>query len=86
MLYLKIGARSLPSDVIAGEIKKLGEVAFPAQVRSDTYYFYSAAYFYFGSAPFVAFAVPVNKNTIKTISYYFMDAPRRRFVTKVLRK
>ena len=77
MLYLKIGARSLPSDVIAREIKKLGEVAFPAQVRSDTYYFYSAAYFYFGSAPFVAFAVPVNKNIIKTITCYFMGGPRR---------
>ena len=76
MLYLKIGARSLPSDVIAREIKKLGEVAFPAQVRSDTYYFYSAAYFYFGSAPIVAFAVPVNKNLIKTSVYYFMGNPR----------
>ena len=49
-------------------MKKLGEVAFPAQVRSDTYYFYSAAYFYFGSAPIVAFAVPVSKKLIKTIS------------------
>ena len=68
MLYLRIGARSLPSDVIAREIKKLGEVAFPAQVRSDTYYFYSAAYFYFGSAPIVAFAVPQVKRAIKTIS------------------
>ena len=77
MLYLKIGARSLPSDVIAREIKKLGEVAFPAQVRSDTYYFYSAAYFYFGSVPIVAFAVPVNKNIIKTISYCFMGDPIR---------
>ena len=77
MLYLKIGARSLPSDVMAREIKKLGEVAFPAQVRSDTYYFYSAAYFYFGSVPFVAFAVPVNKTLIKTIIYYFVDGPRR---------
>ena len=75
MLYLKIGARSLPSDLIAREIKKLGEVAFPAQVRSDTYYFYSAAYFYFGSVPIVAFAVPVNKNIIKTISYCFMGDP-----------
>ena len=77
MLYLKIGARSLPSDVMAREIKKLGEVAFPAQVRSDTYYFYSAAYFYFGSAPFVAFAVPVNKTLIKTIAYFFVGGPRR---------
>ena len=77
MLYLRIGARSLPSDVIAREIKKLGEVAFPAQVRSDTYYFYSAAYFYFGSAPIVAFAVPVNKNLIKTIAYYFTGGTRR---------
>ena len=77
MLYLKVGARSLPSDVIAREIKKLGEVAFPAQVRSDTYYFYSAAYFYFGSAPIVAFAVPVNKNIIKTIAYYSIGGPRR---------
>ena len=77
MLYLKIGARSLPSDVIAREIKKLGEVAFPAQVRSDTYYFYSAAYFYFGSASIVAFAVPVNKNIIKTIVYYSIGGPRR---------
>ena len=77
MLYLRIGARSLPSDVIAREIKKLGEVAFPAQVRSDTYYFYSAAYFYFGSAPIVAFAVPANKNPIKTIAYYFMGGPIR---------
>ena len=77
MLYLKIGARSLPSDLIAREIKKLGEVAFPAQVRSDTYYFYSAAYFYFGSVPIVAFAVPVNKNIIKTISYCFMGDPIR---------
>ena len=59
MLYLKIGARSLPSDLIAREIKKLGEVAFPAQVRSDTYYFYSAAYFYFGSVTFTAFAMPL---------------------------
>ena len=40
------------------EIKKLGEVAFPAQVRSDTYYFYSAAYFYFGSNHTFAFAMP----------------------------
>ena len=77
MLYLKIGARSLPSDVIAREIKKLGEVAFPAQVRSDTYYFYSAAYFYFGSASFVAFAVPVSKKPIKTTGYYLMGDPRR---------
>lgn len=77
MLYLKIGARSLPSDVMAREIKKLGEVAFPAQVRSDTYYFYSAAYFYFGSVPIVAFAVPVNKTLIKTIAYYFLDGQRR---------
>ena len=68
MLYLRIGARSLPSDVIAREIKKLGEVAFPAQVRSDTYYFYSAAYSYFGSASIVAFAVPVSKKSIKTNS------------------
>ena len=68
MLYLKIGARSLPSDVIAREIKKLGEVAFPAQVRSDTYYFYSAAYFYFGSVPIVAFAMPLVKNIQKTTS------------------
>ena len=68
MLYLKIGARSLPSDVIAREIKKLGEVAFPAQVRSDTYYFYSAAYSYFGSVPIVAFAVPLEKRTVKTTS------------------
>ena len=43
------------------EIRKLGEVAFPAQVRSDTYYFYSAAYFYFGSVPIVAFAMPAKK-------------------------
>jgi hypothetical protein len=43
------------------EIKKLGEVAFPAQVRSDTYYFYSAAYFYSGSVAIVAFAMPAKK-------------------------
>ena len=43
------------------EIRKLGEVAFPAQVRSDTYYFYSAAYIYFGSVPIVAFAMPAKK-------------------------
>ena len=68
MRYPNTGARSLPSDVVTREIKKLGEVAFPAQVRSDTYYFYSAAYFYFGSVPIVAFAVPPKKNLIKTYS------------------
>jgi hypothetical protein len=52
---------SLPSEVLEREVKKLGEVAFPAQVRSDTYYFYSAAYFYFGSVPIVAFAMPAKK-------------------------
>ena len=67
MLYSGEEARSLPSDVVTREIKKLGEVAFPAQVRSDTYYFYWAAYFYFGSVPFVAFGVPLKKSTIKTI-------------------
>ena len=77
MFYPGTEARSLPSDAVRREIKKLGEVAFPAQVRSDTYYFYSAAYFYFGSVPFVAFAVPVNKTLIKTIVYYFVDGPRR---------
>lgn len=67
MLYSDEEARSLPSDVVTREIKKLGEVAFPAQVRSDTYYFYSAAYFYFGSVPIVAFGVPLAKKLIKTI-------------------
>ena len=40
------------------EIKKLGEVAFPAQVRSYIYYFYSAAYYYFSSVTITAFVVP----------------------------
>ena len=62
MFYPGTEARSLPSDAVRREIKKLGEVAFPAQVRSDTYYFYSAAYFYFGSDRIVAFAVPSKKN------------------------
>ena len=61
MLYPKRRARSLSSEAIEREIKKLGEVAFPAQVRSDTCYFYLAAYFYFGSVPIVAFAVPSEK-------------------------
>ena len=67
MRYPNTGARSLPSDVVTREIKKLGEVAFPAQVRSDTYYFYSAAYFYFGSVPIVAFAVPSIKSIYKSV-------------------
>ncbi|REJ68049.1 MAG: hypothetical protein DWQ28_05710 [Proteobacteria bacterium] len=67
MLYSDEEARSLPSDVVTREIKKLGEVAFPAQVRSDTYYFYSAAYFYFGYVQIVAFGVPLVKKLIKTI-------------------
>ena len=67
MLHPSSEGGSLPSEVLKREIKKLGEVAFPAQVRSDTYYFYWAAYFYFGSVPFVAFGVPLKKSTIKTI-------------------
>ena len=67
------------------EIKKLGEVAFPAQVRSDTYYFYSAAYFYSGSVAIVAFAVPLNIFSIKTLAYKFRMAFRDCLVTEVLR-
>ena len=73
----KATSRDLINSGAVKEKKKLGEVTFPAQVRSDTYYFYSAAYFYFGSAPIVAFAVPVNKNIIKTIAYYSIGGPRR---------
>ena len=65
MLHPSSECGSLPSEVLKREIKKLGEVAFPAQVRSDTYYFYAAAYFYFGSVPIVAFAMPAKKITSK---------------------
>ena len=85
MLFPPTGAHSLSSDAVMREIKKLGEVAFPAQVRSDTYYFYSAAYFYSGSVAIVAFAVPLNILSIKTLGYKFRMAFRDCLVTEVLR-
>jgi hypothetical protein len=55
------------SGAVRGK-KKLGEVTFPAQVRSDTYYFYSAAYYYFGSVAFTAFAMPLKLSLFETMT------------------
>ena len=66
--------RDLNNSGAVREKKKLGEVTFPAQVRSDTYYFYSAAYYYFGSVVFVAVAMPLKFLLLKTIPYCFSVA------------
>jgi len=55
----KATSRDLINSGAVKEKKKLGEVTFPAQVRSDTYYFYLAAYSYFDSVTNAAFAMPL---------------------------